>query len=133
MTELLLQIWLFWVAWWLYPKRTYAILLGAALLNPLIYQLEADSYWLLAVCATVNTGTAALIWRWGDVHKLYQGIILCLAVILTFLCELDMGGSNLVLSDYEALVRGLTLAQLLGAGYGLGTNKINRPPREHRA
>lgn len=133
MTELWLQIAAFSLALVVFPKRTYVILFAVAWLNPLIYQLEATSFWLLMVCAGVDTLTVYAIFRWGDVHKLYQGLILCLAVILNFLCEIDMGGSNLVFSDYETLARGLTALQLLGAVYGLGINQINRPPDKHRA
>jgi hypothetical protein len=132
-TELLLQSTLFWLAWCLYQRRTYTILLGAALLNPLIYQLDASSYWLLAVCAGVDTLTALLILRWGDVHQLYQVLILAMAVMVSFMCELDMGGSNLVYSDYATIVRSLTTLQLLGAGYGLlGLGTRDRPVAQHR-
>jgi hypothetical protein len=132
-TELLLQLLAFGLVWRLYPRRTYAILVGAAALNPLLYQLDAASVWLLVSCAAVNTGTAAAILRWGDVHRGYQVMILFLAVLVSFLCEVDMGGSNWVFNDYENLVRGLTVAQLLGALYGLGMAKIDRAPHQHRA
>lgn len=115
-----------------FPKRTYVILFAVSLLNLLIYDLEASSYWLLVVCAAVDTGTVALIWRWGDVHKLYQSSLLFLSVILNFLCELDMSGSNIVFSDYTALARGLTALQLLGACYGLGISKAHWPSAQHR-
>lgn len=116
--EIILFPLLFLCAFLLERSRTYFILLYASLLNMMIYPFTSEYSVVLESSLDVTILLALLLF--GDKHRLYQAGLLLIALIFHFRFELDQTyGTDLILSNYGAVITGITIMQLLGVSHGI--------------
>lgn len=118
---------LFLVAFIFNINKTFFILMVAAICNLFLFQLYlADS---VIYEATVNMVFLSLLIAFGSSQKRYQVTILGVCLFANMLMEIDLtnillsygfisGDSNLIFSDYDAVISILTVLQLLGGLHG---------------
>lgn len=106
-------------------SRTYAVLALSAIVNIYIdhFTLETDQY-LMVTYSLIEFFTCLAVFHFGDVHKLYQSIMLALMLVLHFTMEAALVFDYVDFIEsgiYTYVMSGLIIAQLIGAGRGMDT------------
>jgi hypothetical protein len=103
--------------------RTYKILAFSALVNVYIdtYTSPDDQY-LMVVYSSIEFFTALGILYYGDIHKLFQTVILALMLLTHYTMEYALAFDKVEFIDsgaYTYIISALIVSQLIGAGRGL--------------
>lgn len=104
-------------------SRTYMILAFSALVNVYVDTFtSADDQYLMVTYASIEFFTALAILYFGDVHKIFQSIILTLMLCNHYVMEFALTIDNVsyIESDiYSYIITLLIILQLIGAGRGM--------------
>jgi len=108
--------------------RTYAVLAIASMVNIYVdnFTSSTDQY-LMVTYSSMEFFTCLAVLYFGDVHKLYQSVILFLMTVLHFVMEAALVFDNVFFIEsgiYTYTMSALIILQLWGAGRGL--DKIHR-------
>jgi len=98
-------------------SATYGILMVAAFLNVVIYPLSSE--YSILVEAGLDLLVLITLVFYGDKHRVYQiGLLLC-ALFIHIQFELDQAnGTDLIFTNYGAVIIGITIMQLSGVFHG---------------
>jgi hypothetical protein len=97
----------------------------AAFANMIVYPFT-DEY---SVILQISLNAVILFWliARGDKHYCWQIGWLMFAIACGVQFELDQAdGTNVILSNYDATIIGITIMQLMGAGYGITLGLFER-------
>lgn len=108
-------------------SRTYAILALSAVITVYINQyLSSDDPMLMQHYSSIEFFTCLSILAIGDIHKLYQSLMLFLMSFFHFLMEAALIVDNEVFIEsgiYSFAITLFIVMQLAGAGHGLDRNR----------
>lgn len=111
-------------------STTYAILAFSSIVNLYIDNFtQADDLYLMLTYSSIEFFTAMAVLFYGDIHKIYQSIILTAMVALHFTMETTLEYDYAEFIDsgaYVYIMSGLIIMQLLGAAHGM--DKLTSQP-----
>lgn len=110
-------------------SRTYFILSSFSLLNIYIYpHTSADDLNLMDVYASVDFFACLAVIFFGDIHKIYQSVILATMVFAHEIMELALYFDfhyDVSTTIYESMIAALLMAQMMGVF--CGTDRLSHP------
>jgi len=115
-------------------SRTYAVLALSAIVNIYLDNFtRADDQYLMVTYSAIEFFTCFAVLHFGDIHKLYQSVILFIMLSLHFTMEAALVFDYAVFIEsgiYTYTMTGLIVAQLMGASRG--TDKLSWPYSDWR-
>jgi hypothetical protein len=110
-------------------SRTYFILSAFSLVNVLIYPFtsESDPH-LLDILSSISFATGVAIMLFGDIHKIYQTVIIALTILCLSVMEIVLQSDfyyDISVGIYENLIAAFLIAQMMGVFRG--TNYLHSP------
>jgi len=123
MIPLWITIFAFCTAAYFTKSLTYAILAFSSIVNLYIDNFtRADDLYLMLTYSSIEFFTCLAVLFYGDIHKIYQSVILTLMLLLHFTMEyaLEYDYIGFIESGvYVYAMSGLIIMQLLGASHGM--------------
>jgi hypothetical protein len=119
---------LFRYAWLHRVHNTVLILLAASAVNVVVNQfIGPKDPFILVFYSQIDVITMLAIFKYGDIMRWYQIVLLMAALVAHIVCQVDVQyGLNAVWGSYEFILGTLTVFQLLG-GVTHGVAERKRP------